>query len=161
MTPVFGTNGLLQAGAALSTASTPLTSAALLDDALVAFMALLVLLLVLSLVVIVRLEPPERSTVAEETPEPAVPVPAYAGPGLQAPQPGHRQVASAPLPVRPVGQQPSYAPRHGYGQVTSPGITTRPRVTGGPPWGPAPRPADLDPFARSSDWGSSDWRSAD
>ncbi|HUA40570.1 MAG TPA: hypothetical protein VMA32_03330 [Streptosporangiaceae bacterium] len=155
MTAVFGTNGLLQAGGALSTASTPVTRAALLNDSLVGFLVLLVVLLVLSLIVIIRLEPPERTAVAEETPEPAVPAPAYAGLGLPVPPTGHRQVASAPLPVRPVGQQPTYAPRHGYGPVTNPGITTRPRVTGGPPWGPAPRPPDADPFARSSDWRTS------
>jgi hypothetical protein len=55
-----------------------------------------------------------------------------------------------PLPVRAVGQQAGYSARHAPGPRPSQGTGGRPRVSSGPPWGPAPRPPDVDPFVRSS-----------
>ena len=91
---------------------------------------------------------------------------------------GQRPVGQPPVGQRrvgqrPVGPQPGYAARHaprdvpgqgaaaGQGAAPGQGAAARPRVSGGPPWGPAPRPPDADPFARSSDWPSPDWRSSD
>lgn len=156
MTPVLRTNGLL-AGAGLSAATAPAVRANVLDDSLVGFLALLVLLLALALIAIIRFEPPERGPIAEETAQAAmpaqaaVPAPAYRAPGLPTRPSGQRQVVPTPLPVRPVGQQSAYTARHAPGPVRSQGAAERPRISGGPPWGPAPRPPGLDPFLRSSD----------
>jgi hypothetical protein len=201
MTAVLRTNGLLLAGASLSTAITPELRARVLNDSLVGFLWLLVLLLALSLMTIIRIKPPERAAAAEEPAQ--GPVPIFRPPGLPAPESMQRRVAPAPLPMRsaarpgvtqpplsqrpvgqrpvgqrpvghrPAGQQPGYAARHaprdvpgqdavpGQGAAQGQGAAARPRVSGGPPWGPAPKPSDQDPFARSSDWPSSDWRSSD
>lgn len=173
MTEVLSTNGLPVAGAAFSTAIAPVTRTAIADDSLIGFLALLALLLVLALIAIVRFEPPERTSIAEEPAQAASPAPApanwaLAGPTplsgqrrvAPAPQSGRhhvaaasrsRPVAQAPLPVRVPGQQPGYAARHAPGVAPSQGTPDRPSVTGGPPWGPAPRPPGHDPFLRSSD----------
>lgn len=186
MTPVLRTNGLLLAGAGLSAAITPDLRARVLNDSLVGFLAFLVLLLALSLITIIRIKPPppQRGPAADEPVQAPVPMPAFRSPGYPAPEPRQRRVPPGPLPVRPVaqrpvGQQPGYAARHaprevpgqdavpgqgaapGQGAVPGQGTAARPRVSGAPPWGPAPRPPDLDPFARSSDWRSSDSRSSD
>jgi hypothetical protein len=161
-----------------------------LNDSLVGFLWLLVLLLALSLITIIRIKPPERASAADEPAQAPVPMPIFRAPGLPTAEPMQRRVPQAPLPVRPVtrpavtqppvsqrhvgqrpvgqrpvgqrpaGQQPGYAARHAPrdvpGQDAVPGqaAAARPRVSGGPPWGPAPRPPDLDPFTRSSDWPS-------
>jgi hypothetical protein len=177
MPEVLRTNGLLVAGAALSTAITSNAHTRIADDSLLGFLALLALLLVLALIAIIRFEPPERAYAAEEPAQAAVPAPAVEpprwAPGVPAPQPGPRRVAPAPqpgrhhvapasqprprpvtpvpLPVRVPGQQPGYTARHAPNAASSQGTPERPRVTGGPPWGPAPRPPGLDPFLRSSD----------
>jgi hypothetical protein len=175
VTPVLRTNGMLVAGAALSTAIAPASRTALVDDILVGFLAFLALLLVLALIAIIRFQPPERTPVAEEPSQATVPPPTPAhwvpgvpappsgqrriGPPAQprqrhvapAPQPRPRPVSPAPLPVRVPGQQAGYAARHAPGPAPSQSTAERPRVTGGPPWGPAPRPPGLDPFLRSSD----------
>jgi len=167
MTPVLRTNGLLLVGAGLSTASAPATRAALLHDSLVGFLAFLVLLLAMTLIAIIRIKPPERGSVAEEPVEAPVPMPHFRAPELPTPDYGPRRVPSVPesgqrrippepLPVRPVGQQTGYTARHAPGAVPGQGTAARPRVSGGPPWGPAPRPPDLDPYVRSSDWRSAD-----
>jgi hypothetical protein len=175
MTEVLSTNGLPVAGAALSTAIAPVTRTAIADDSLIGFLAFLGLLLVLAIIAIVRFEPPERTSMADEPAQAASPAlaPAHwalAGPTplsgqrrvAPAPQSGRhhvaaasqsrpRPVAPAPLPVRVPGQQPGYAARHAPGVAPSQGTPERPGVTGGPPWGPAPRPPGHDPFLRSSD----------
>jgi hypothetical protein len=171
MTPVLRTNGMLVAGAALSTAITPASRTAIADDSVLGFLAFLALLLVLALITIIRFEPPERAYAAEEpaqaeAPAPwpqsipgPLPVPRRVTPAPQpvrrhvapAPQPRPRPVARAPLPVRVPGQQPGYSARHAPSSAASQGTPERPRVTGGPPWGPAPRPPGLVPFLRSSD----------
>ena len=51
--------------------------------------------------------------------------------------PAHAQDAIAPLP----SPYRAYAPRHIPVQPTSQGAA-RPKVSGSPPWGPAPRPPD-------------------
>ncbi len=117
---MLSTNGLLAAGAALSAAIAPAVHAIVLDDSVVGFLALLVLLLALALIAIVRFEPPERAPIAEETAQAAMPAHAprlaqrarrrYRGaPGLptavgaapRARHRGQRPVAQTPLPVRP------------------------------------------------------------
>jgi hypothetical protein len=166
---VLTTNGLLVAGAAFSTAITSVTRTAIDDDSLLGFLALLTLLLLLALAAIIRFETPERAGIAEEPLEAAVPAPAPAHwvPTVPAPQSGQRRVtpapqpgrhhvgprtvAPAPLPVRVPSQQPGYAARHAPSGAPSQGTPDRPRVTGGPPWGPAPRPPGSDPFLRGSD----------
>jgi hypothetical protein len=168
---VLTTNGLLVAGAALSTAITSATRTAIDDDSLLGFLALLALLLVLALAAIIRFETPERTATAEEPVQAATPAPAPAPwiPSVPAPQSGQRRitaapqsgrhhvaprqrpVAPAPLPVRVPSQQPGYAARHAPSAAPSQGTPDRPSVTGGPPWGPAPRPPGSDPFLRGSD----------
>jgi hypothetical protein len=166
---VLTTNGLLVAGATISTAIASATRTAIDDDSLLGFLALLALLLVLAVAAIIRFEPPERTVIAEEPMQAAAPVPAPAHwvPTVPAPQSGQRRVtpvpqsgrhhvgprpvAPAPLPVRVPSQQPGYAARHAPSAAPSQGAPDRPRVTGGPPWGPAPRPPGSDPFLRSSD----------
>jgi hypothetical protein len=175
MTAVLTTNGLPVAGAALSSAIATVTRTAIADDSLIGFLAFLGLLLVLALIAIVRFEPPERTSIAEEPAQAASPAPAPANWALAGatPQSGQRRmvpaaqsgrhhvaaaspsrprpVAPAPLPVRVPGQQPGYSARHAPGAGPGQGSPDRPRITGGPPWGPAPRPPGHDPFLRSSD----------
>jgi predicted lipid-binding transport protein (Tim44 family) len=175
MTEVLSTNGLPVAGAALSTAIAPVTRTAIADDILLGFLAFLGLLLALALIAIVTFEPPERTSIAEEPAQAASPAlaPANWAIAVPTPQSGQRRVAPAtqsgrhhvaaasqsrlrpvappPLPVRVPGQQPGYAARHAPGAGPNQGTPERPRVSGGPPWGPAPRPPGHDPFLRSSD----------
>lgn len=151
------TNGLLLASAALTArvtlASAPGGRARLLNDSLVGFLVFLVLLLALALIAIIRLEPPERGSAAEETPHAPAPASAFRAPEPPAPEFGQRPVSPAPLPRRSVGRfdQPGYTARHAPGPAPSQGTPDRPRVSGGPPWGPAPRPPGTGPFVRSPD----------
>jgi hypothetical protein len=183
MGSVLRTNGLLVAGAALSTAITPDARAALANDSLLGFLAFLTLLLLLALIAIVRFEQPERESVEDEPADAATPAAPYWPSGYPTPPPGQRHVAApqpgqrraapllqpgqrrlgqatqprqrpvapVPLPVRVPGQQAGYTARHGPGAAPSQSTSDRPRVSGGPPWGPAPRPPGMDPFLRSSE----------
>jgi hypothetical protein len=112
------------------------------NEAALIFNAVLILLLAVSLLAVIRM-PPWTGTTAEDTPgsRPGQ-EPAPGGPGDPLPQ--HARYASAepggvPLPVRAPGQSGWTAPA-----APSPGPlpdgSWRPRVSGGPPWGPAPRP---------------------
>lgn len=118
--PVLGT-------ALAAAAGTSGGRAALISHGVEIFLLVLVVLLALSLVAIVRLQPPERRSSAEgvgdergSLPRPVAPValPRRAG------QPSHR----------------SYVARHVPGPLTEQGRHERPKVSGGPPWGPVPRP---------------------
>ena len=137
--------------APVTLASAPGERAALANDSLVGFLAFLALLLVLALIAIVRLEPPERQPAAEDAAPAAGP--AFRAPVLPPPALGQRPAAAVPLPVRTPGQsdQRGYAARHAPGTAPDQRIAERPRVSGGPPWGPAPRPPDVGPFVRSPD----------
>ena len=118
--PVLGT-------ALAAAADTSGGRAALFSDGVEIFLLVLVVLLALSLVAIVRLQPPERRPSAD-------------GAGDE-PRSMPRPVAPVPLPRRT--GQPShrgYVPRHVPGSLPEPGVPERPKVTGAPPWGPVPRP---------------------
>jgi len=120
--------------------------ALLAHDSLVGFLVLLVLVLALALFAIIRLSPQEARSIELDSQRDT----AYARPVPPvSPRPAPMADAAPALLPRPVVQsgQRGYAARHGPGPGPGPGPGTdtalRPRVTGGPPWGPAPRPPDL------------------
>jgi hypothetical protein len=112
------------------------------NEAVLIFNAVLILLLAASLLAVIRM-PPWTGTTTEDTPgPPAGQEPARAGP--PGPFPQHAQYApaepgAASLPVRAPGQSGWTAPA-APSAVPPPDGSWRPRVSGGPPWGPAPRP---------------------
>jgi hypothetical protein len=114
------------------------------DDGLVCFLVLLVVLLVMALTAVIRLPPEAARPAAQDgQPEPQQPasqatqVRRLTGPMAGIPQ---------QLPVR-VGMagQAGYAARHGFSPPAAREDDTArlPKVSGGPPWGPAPRPPGL------------------
>ena len=112
------------------------------NEAALIFSVVLILLLAASLLAVIR-TPPWTGTTAEDTPGPLTghePVPA----GAAEPLPQRIRYASAepgaaPLPVRAPGQSGWTAPAS-PSAVPPPDGSWRPRVSGGPPWNPAPRP---------------------
>jgi hypothetical protein len=96
-------------------------SPALANDAVLSLSALLILLLAVSLLAVIRQPPWAESAAADDTGE------QLAGPEIadliDAPGPPGRDAPSAPPPL--------------------PEDTWRRVVSGGPPWGPAPRPPGL------------------
>lgn len=108
------------------------------------FICLMTLLLVLFLYEVVR-TPPELTGPTEQPvlnlPEPAPPAPA-APPLEPSPPPARRQQAPV-FPVAGGGQSENggYSARHASAYVP---VVSRPKVSGRPPWDPAPEPPDLD-----------------
>ncbi len=80
----------------------------------------------------------EPAESAPPRPAPARPVPVRNG---TRPAGGHGATAALP---RPVGTAAYSGPRHAAGPSRSP------KVSGSPPWGPAPRPPGFSPPARLS-----------
>ena len=170
-----------------------MTRAALVNDGIPAFLAALVLVLVLMLIAVIRLprwgdthaeddEQPDSGPLAHAGPAPDRDAPDSALPGLPAragppaPAPGrsrpaharHGHTRSAPAGPRPLGQQPAGPrplgqqpagtsslsaggparsqpgdadlPDRPGGEVPGRGAVRAPRVSGSPPWEPAPRP---------------------
>jgi hypothetical protein len=101
-------------------------SPALAHEALFWFPAILALLLVIFVAAIAR--------------SPAwTPGASQDGADQGVPQEYADDAATGPLPRRVVGQSGRIA--RGPGELTlSPDVVRAPRVSGGPPWGPAPRP---------------------
>ena len=115
-------------------------SPATANEAALIFNAALILLLAASLLAVARM-PPWTGTTAEDTPLPGQ-EPAPIRPAEPFPQRGRHALAEAdgvPLPVRAPGQSGRTAPAAPTA-VPPPDGSWRPRVAGGPPWGPAPRP---------------------
>jgi hypothetical protein len=112
------------------------------NEAVLIFTAVLILLLAASLQAVIRM-PPWTGTTTEDTPGPlAGQEPARAGPPDPFPQRAQYAPAepgAARLPVRAPGQSGWTAPA-APSAVPPPDGSWRPRVSGGPPWGPAPRP---------------------
>jgi len=122
------------------------------DEALLGFIAALTLLLFASLLTVIRQPPWIPPPPVEETRSPAAEPEsvdrwsAYQGPsyGRHAAGPV-TEPGAAPLPVRQPGQSGWQRPLAGSpagpnGGPVTPNGGPAPRVTGGPPWGPAPRP---------------------
>lgn len=137
-------------------------SPALMNDGIAFFLSFLVLLLALMLGTVLRLPPAARSLPVEDD-QPGLSVPARPeavrlNPARTAPAPAPPHVPAPARTRQPAGAgggtsalaflggaagQPGrtkYAPRHVAG--TEPGRATirAPKVSGRPPWGPAPRP---------------------
>jgi hypothetical protein len=163
---------LAAAGARSPRAALVSSRAAMVNDGILSLLVLLSLLLVMSLLAVIRLPrwagPPDgEAKPAPPVPaRPALPAPRHARPGPAWPAPvwpvpaspvpsGSRpagtQSGAMPaltLPVtRPPGQpdpaarpatDPATPPVHGRGTVRSP------KVSGSPPWEPAPRPPDRE-----------------
>jgi hypothetical protein len=122
-----------------------MSGADLTNEGLFFLLCLLTVLLVMFIVQVIR-TPLEVARPAEQPvlnlPEPPPPVPA--GPAPPRALPVRRpQVPAFPAAEPAMNGQSgngAYSARHAspYAPVS------RPEVTGGPPWGPAPRPSDLD-----------------
>ena len=161
-----------------------MTRAALVNGGVPAFLAALVLILVLMLIAVIRLprwtdmhaedddEQPESGPLAPAWPAPALDAPDGAGPGRHAharpaaPAPGrprpaharHGHTRPAPAGPRPLGPQAAGtsslsaagparsqsgdadSPAGPGGQVPWRSTARAPKVSGSPPWEPAPRP---------------------
>src|SRR5215469_15865570 len=120
-----------------------MSGADLTNEGLFFLICLLTLLLVMFIVQVIR-TPLEVARPAEQPvlnlPEPPPPAPAM---------PAALPVRWPPAPAFPAAQPAvngqsgngGYSARHASVYVP---MVSRPSVTGGPPWGPAPRPSDLD-----------------
>jgi hypothetical protein len=133
-------------------------SPALANDGASSFVVFLVVLLAMMLVAVIRMPEWDGSSQQDAGPRPATAAPADA----QARATATIARAAAVLPVRPprgwpedngrmprpavaasqVGQV-GYAARHVAGPAPGEGTILRPRVSSGPPWGPAPKPPDI------------------
>lgn len=117
----------------------------LANEAVLIFNALLILLLAASLLAVIRM-PPWTGTTAEDTPGPLTGQERVPADGTE-PLPQRVRYAAAepgagPLPVRAPGQSSWTAPVS-PSAVPPPDGSWRPRVSGGPPWDPAPRPPGI------------------
>lgn len=105
-------------------------SPALAHQALFWFPAVLALLLVVFLAAIVRSPAYRPGTARQDAADPGL-APGTAG-----------EPPTGPLPRRVVGQSGRTA--RGPGDLTLPhGVVRAPRVSGGPPWDPAPKPPGI------------------
>jgi hypothetical protein len=138
---------------------------ALANDSLLGFLALLVLLLAAVLIVVIRLPPYQSAPPAEDRQDdadsaeslplsayPQLPVPGSAAAPLNsaaAPSGPARLAGSgrSAIPVRVPSQpgQRGYAARHapGHGPGPEQDTVSLPKVSGSPPWGPAPKPPGM------------------
>jgi hypothetical protein len=163
-----------------------MSRAALVNDGIPAFLAVLVLVLVLTLIAVIRL-PRWTDTHADEDEQPELdqPAAAWPAPGWGVPDPAvadrpvpaaartapaasgrtrpaharHGHGRTGPVGLRPVGQQaaaasvlslagspssqsgqPGFTSRGTGGPVPWRGTVRAPKVSGSPPWEPAPRP---------------------
>jgi hypothetical protein len=114
-----------------------MSHATLADDGLLGFVVLLTLLLMTFLYAVIRapLEP-------EDSPEPPVIKTLVLSPPAPPALPARSRPQAAALPAGPAGQygDASYAARHATAVVA---VIRPPAVSGGPPWGPAPKPPGL------------------
>jgi hypothetical protein len=133
-----------------------MSGAALTNDGLLGLVLVMTGLLVMFIVEIVRL-PPELARPTEQPvlnlPEPPPPAPAAPAPVLPvrrprvpagmngaAGQPGMTGLAEL-AGLAGLSGNGAHAPRHA---AQPPPVITRPQVSGGPPWDPAPKPPGLD-----------------
>jgi hypothetical protein len=133
-----------------------MTHAALMNAALLLFLVFVTLLLVMFIgaVIVAPSAPPDSSTPAPETPAPPAPEPAALPvpemPGSPAPLPRRRPLAT----VSAAGVASWSADADADGRAGAPmpvySAVLRPEVSGGPPWGPAPKPPGADPWASES-----------
>jgi hypothetical protein len=130
-----------------------MSRAALMNEGVLCLMILMTALLASFIYQIVRL-PPELARPAEqsvlnlpEPPPPAPPVPALPLPARRPrpPLPARRSrpAASVTGAAGPPGQAGHPVP----GAAAAVPVSSRPKVSGAPPWGPAPRPPGLDEAA--------------
>lgn len=125
---------------------TAMSLATLRADGILAVLGILVLLLVMSIIAIIR-QPRWLPEAADEDAAADPEAPAAAAPGTR--QPAGQEVSRSAQPAGAMAAamagQADYPPRHI--RDAEPGFSTagRPKVTGGPPWGPAPRPPGVYP----------------
>lgn len=126
-----------------------MSGAALTNDGLLGLILLMTALLMLFLFEIVRL-PPQLARPTEqpvlnlpEPPPPAPPAPPVPPPALPSRRPRTHAAVNGASRAGLAGLtgNPAPAPRHAAG---APPVIIRPKVSGGPPWGPAPKPPGLD-----------------
>ena len=138
-----GTRTQFLATVLLGVASTSGRHSALVDDGVAGFLLALVVLLALAIVAIIRLRPLERASSSDdEADQSSRALPAAAR--SRGPVPAPRLVA--PVSGPQVSGRPDsrgYAPRHVPRKHAEVQVADRPQVSGGPPWGPAPRPPGL------------------
>jgi hypothetical protein len=132
-------------------------SGTMTDKGIFFLVLFLALLLVLFIYAVIRV-PPELAD-SQEQPVLDLPEPPPSAPTFPAPQPLPVRrprtlappVAASPVPASPVPAPPApafggssnggYAARHATVAVP---VITAPKVSGGPPWGPAPKPPGLE-----------------
>jgi len=136
-----------------------MSRSALVNDGFLAFvvlLVLLVLLLAMSFVAVIRVPRWAGSPSDQDTQdEPGHPVPSHAGPAQGGARPPGTQ-AGAPsgpsVPASATGQsgEPDYPARHVTGPVPGLGTVAAPKVSGSPPWEPAPRPPGQEELVKLS-----------
>jgi hypothetical protein len=119
-------------------------SGTMTDEGIFFLVLFLALLLVLFIYAVIRV-PPELAE-SQEQPVLDLPAPPPPAPTAPAPQPlpvrRPRTLASpAPAPAFGGSSNGGYAARHATVAVP---VITPPKVSGGPPWGPAPKPPGLE-----------------
>jgi hypothetical protein len=119
-------------------------SPALLNNVILSFLFVLVLLLTLMLGAVIRTPPPGRSEPAEEE-QPAPPVPVWTVPPRPRPAAAQASATATLIPLsRTTGRigKARYSGRHAAGRRPS---RSPIRLTGSPPWEPAPQPPGQRP----------------
>ncbi len=127
-------------------------SGTMTDKGIFFLVLFLALLLVLFIYAVIRV-PPELAD-SQEHPVLDLPEPPPPAPTAPAPQPlpvRRPRTLAPPVPAPPVPAPPApafggssnggYAARHATVAVP---VITAPKVSGGPPWGPAPKPPGLE-----------------
>src|SRR5450755_4007497 len=126
-----------------------MSRSALVNDGFLAFvvlLVLLVLLLAMSFVAVIRVPRWAGSPSDQDTQdEPGHPVPSHAGPAQGGARPPGTQAGAT-------GQsgEPDYPARHVTGPVPGLGTVAAPKVSGSPPWEPAPRPPGQEELVKLS-----------
>ncbi|HET9254630.1 MAG TPA: hypothetical protein VFO16_05435 [Pseudonocardiaceae bacterium] len=140
-----------------------MTHAALMNAALLLFLVFVTLLLAMFIgaVIAAPSAPADSSTPVPETPGPsalepaALPVPEMPGP--PSPLPRRRPLATAS--AAGVASWSANADADGHAGAPMPiySAVLRPEVSGGPPWGPAPKPPGSDSWASENPPGWQRW----
>jgi hypothetical protein len=127
-----------------------MSRAALMNEGVLCLVLLMTALLVSFIYQIVRL-PPELARPTEQPvlnlPEPPPPAPPVPVPPRPAGRPRPPLPARRPWPAASLGGAASPPGQAGYpvpGATAAVPVSSRPKVSGAPPWGPAPKPPGLD-----------------
>jgi hypothetical protein len=118
-------------------------SPAMVNDGILSFLLLLVLLLAIMLGAVIRMPPPGRGETEED--QPAPPVPVWTAPARARPTTAQASATSALSPLGRAAGRPGktrYTGRHVAGRRAG---RSPIRLAGSPPWGPAPQPPGQRP----------------